>query len=183
MGQIAHALLTRPPLELKSSSRNLPISIPARLACVKHAASVRPEPGSNSYVQSIFLTRPFLHANSPKPTCSPVPVRRLLSQNLTVLVFSLIYSIRCIVFKDRFAFVLSLNAGFIIAKSTPFVKHFFQFIFISIYGVYNNCQSTICCAFSGNSSQFFRCLSENSFVKKCVIYTDNDRNCEKNHDS
>src|SRR5699024_12557386 len=25
-------------------------NIPARLACVKHAASVRPEPGSNSYV-------------------------------------------------------------------------------------------------------------------------------------
>ena len=60
MGQIAHALLTRPPLELSSSSRNLPISIPARLACVKHAASVRPEPGSNSYVQSIILIYCFL---------------------------------------------------------------------------------------------------------------------------
>ena len=29
--------------------------IPARLACVKHAASVRPEPGSNSYVQFLFI--------------------------------------------------------------------------------------------------------------------------------
>ena len=26
-----------------------------RLACVKHAASVRPEPGSNSYVQFLFI--------------------------------------------------------------------------------------------------------------------------------
>ena len=53
LGQIAHALLTRPPLELIASSRNLPQLIPARLACVKHAASVRPEPGSNSDVQSL----------------------------------------------------------------------------------------------------------------------------------
>ncbi|KAI8026525.1 hypothetical protein LOK49_LG02G01970 [Camellia lanceoleosa] len=34
-----YALLTRPPLETP---------LPVRLACVKHAASVHPEPGSNS---------------------------------------------------------------------------------------------------------------------------------------
>ena len=48
--QVAHALLTRPPLELQASIRKLPLIIPVRLACVRHAASVRPEPGSNSYV-------------------------------------------------------------------------------------------------------------------------------------
>ncbi len=42
--QVTYALLTRPPLELQEQA---PI-IPVRLACVKHAASVRPEPGSNS---------------------------------------------------------------------------------------------------------------------------------------
>ena len=41
--QVTYVLLTRPPLtyvpkELRS----------ARLACIRHAASVRPEPGSNS---------------------------------------------------------------------------------------------------------------------------------------
>ena len=41
-GQVTHALLTRPPL---SSSRKKNF---VRLACVRHAASVRPEPGSNS---------------------------------------------------------------------------------------------------------------------------------------
>lgn len=41
-GQIAHVLLTRSPL-IPDRSR-----IIVRLACVKHAASVRPEPGSNS---------------------------------------------------------------------------------------------------------------------------------------
>ena len=41
-GQIAHVLLTRSPLVYSRRS------LTARLACVKHAASVRPEPGSNS---------------------------------------------------------------------------------------------------------------------------------------
>ena len=41
-GQVTHVLLTRSPLE--HPQRGLSV----RLACVKHAASVRPEPGSNS---------------------------------------------------------------------------------------------------------------------------------------
>ena len=83
LGQIAHALLTRPPLEYQPSGRNLPINIPARLACVKHAASVRPEPGSNSYVQSLRL---FGTSSQARQSLSPRPSRsRLLSQNLTVL--------------------------------------------------------------------------------------------------
>ena len=40
--QVPHALLTRSPLS--DPRRNHPV----RLACVRHAASVRPEPGSNS---------------------------------------------------------------------------------------------------------------------------------------
>ena len=56
LGQIVHALLTRPPLAL---NRSPPL---ARLACVKHAASVRPEPGSNSDVQSSSVPG-LLHPN------------------------------------------------------------------------------------------------------------------------
>ena len=41
-GQVAHALLTRPPLIRDRS----PFTV--RLECVMHAASVHPEPGSNS---------------------------------------------------------------------------------------------------------------------------------------
>src|SRR2546421_11450885 len=44
-GQVAHVLLTRSPLALPQSCDWLEL---VRLACVKHAASVRPEPGSNS---------------------------------------------------------------------------------------------------------------------------------------
>ena len=51
-GQITHVLLTRSPLE------SLRRALSVRLACVKHAASVRPEPGSNS------PTKPFLIGKS-----------------------------------------------------------------------------------------------------------------------
>ncbi len=47
-GQVAHVLLTRPPL---TQSEQAPIRS-ARLACIRHAASVRPEPGSNSPKES-----------------------------------------------------------------------------------------------------------------------------------
>ena len=47
-GQVAHALLTRPPL-IRGRS---PFTV--RLECVMHAASVNPEPGSNSRNHSIL---------------------------------------------------------------------------------------------------------------------------------
>ena len=44
-------LLTRLPLDSKKEQA---LSfLPVRLACVKHAASVRPEPGSNSPIKFI----------------------------------------------------------------------------------------------------------------------------------
>ena len=46
-GQVTHVLLTRSPLVYPR--RGLTV----RLACVKHAASVRPEPGSNSPLKNI----------------------------------------------------------------------------------------------------------------------------------
>ena len=42
--QITHVLLTRSPLGV----HELPHIHPVRLACLRHAASVRSEPGSNS---------------------------------------------------------------------------------------------------------------------------------------
>ena len=76
LGQIVHALLTRPPLEHEPSGRSFPLHVPARLACVKHAASVRPEPGSNSYVQSLSSTSRLLPSGSPKPSAFSIPSRR-----------------------------------------------------------------------------------------------------------
>ena len=51
-GQVAHVLLTRSPLVYPR--RGLTV----RLACVKHAASVRPEPGSNSPLKNIGKPQP-----------------------------------------------------------------------------------------------------------------------------
>ena len=53
-GQVTHVLLTRPPLDSGSCPPGL-----ARLACVKHAASVHSEPGSNSPLKSVPSARPF----------------------------------------------------------------------------------------------------------------------------
>ena len=98
LGQIAHALLTRPPLEHNLPFRRTSNYVPARLACVKHAASVRPEPGSNSDVQSLscFAVPRLMLA---KALAVPPQTKRLLSQKSDCS-FSLDL-LRCIVFKDR----------------------------------------------------------------------------------
>ena len=49
-GQVTYALLTRAPLYLFPEG-----NVRVRLACVKHAASVRSEPGSNSPVYMLSL--------------------------------------------------------------------------------------------------------------------------------
>ena len=50
-GQVTHALLTRPPLSHQDlHPKNLKRCF-VRLACVRHAASVHPEPGSNSQIK------------------------------------------------------------------------------------------------------------------------------------
>src|SRR5699024_12074541 len=51
-GQITHVLLTRSPLIHQVQAPSFSV----RLACVKHAASVRPEPGSNSPYKAINTT-------------------------------------------------------------------------------------------------------------------------------
>ena len=53
LGQVTHVLLTRSPLITRKQAPQITV----RLACVKHAASVRPEPGSNSPLM-------FLHPTS-----------------------------------------------------------------------------------------------------------------------
>ena len=58
MRQVIHALLTRPPLSHKIFiSEENRIKCFVRLACVRHAASVHPEPGSNSHVKSLILSK------------------------------------------------------------------------------------------------------------------------------
>ena len=60
--QVAHALLTRPPLSYLNASRRINQDNSVRLACVRHAASVRPEPGSNS-LKSVYIRASLAHIN------------------------------------------------------------------------------------------------------------------------
>ncbi len=53
-GQVTHVLLTRSPLGTTRCCHRMGL---ARLACVKHAASVRPEPGSNSPSEIVEIPR------------------------------------------------------------------------------------------------------------------------------
>ena len=52
-GHVAHALRTLPPV----AARTLPPRAAPRLACVKPAASVHPEPGSNSSLYIHFISQ------------------------------------------------------------------------------------------------------------------------------
>src|SRR3712207_6582526 len=61
-GQVAHVLLTRSPL-IPHRSR-----FTVRLACVKHTASVRPEPGSNSPLMSNQQPPPARNQQKPLST-------------------------------------------------------------------------------------------------------------------
>ena len=123
LGQIAHALLTRPPLEYQFPFRRTSFNIPARLACVKHAASVRPEPGSNSDVQSFILSSPTLKTGSPKPIPQLGSNKRFTLPNLTV-------SCTVCTFSVSFSRIALSGASladslFSISKHPCFVKPFF----------------------------------------------------------
>lgn len=73
-GQITHVLLTRSPLEYHRSG------LSARLACVKHAASVRPEPGSNSPSKPTTHTNPKASMRKREP--HPLTKDTTLTKNI-----------------------------------------------------------------------------------------------------
>jgi hypothetical protein len=60
-GQVAHVLLTRSPLGTARCCHRTDL---ARLACVRHAASVRPEPGSNSPSEIVELSEAHAEAGA-----------------------------------------------------------------------------------------------------------------------
>ena len=140
LGQIVHALLTRPPL---TSNRSSPS---ARLACVKHAASVRPEPGSNSDVQSFSSTHP-LSLRLAKALGSAPRQGVLLIRNLTVL-FLVFYLRLCIVFKFRCRPFRSVcfprsRRQVLFYHSTTHLSSIFSHKFLSHHVVVHNTQHTL----------------------------------------
>ena len=81
-GQVPYVLLTRSPLSLFKSKLSKDF---VRLACIRHAASVHPEPGSNSPFDLAQALCAFSFFCFPK----------------YLLIFEI--DVSCLVFKDRFA--------------------------------------------------------------------------------
>ena len=106
--QVAHALLTRPPLSFLNASRRINSKSSVRLECVMHAASVHPEPGSNSrnhfYYnltlsgESTICFRVFLLAS-----ITLLSIYNSLTRMYFALCFALYFSSCCSIFNDRFA--------------------------------------------------------------------------------
>ena len=71
-GQITHVLLTRSPLEYPPPKV---VGLSVRLACVKHAASVRPEPGSNSPT-----TTHTAHTAQQRVSCTKTKTKKIVFQ-------------------------------------------------------------------------------------------------------
>ena len=124
-GQVAHALLTRPPLTC--SEQAPPKSV--RLECVMHAASVNPEPGSNSRNHSILSDRRrSVKINFELVSALSLPFLELYSLSELsrcsshILCFILISY--CSIFKDRRC--RSRDSLIIISLCVPIVNPFFQ---------------------------------------------------------
>ena len=120
MRQVTHALLTRPPLNCLKSIRKLHSNSSVRLACVKHAASVHPEPGSNSHVKMVF---------------EPVKISLANLTVLTVLRFLFFISLKifwnfqgCITVYLSRCFAVVLISFDILSQLISFVNNFFIFL-------------------------------------------------------
>ena len=138
--QVTHALLTRPPLGLNQICRSFNKIIPVRLACVKHAASVHPEPGSNSLIKfdvsrqptSLVISRHYcFKVHSLKQWSSVFKNRTALSLNSASLRQVIVvlknfresYVFHCLVI-NVLCFSLSLDSLFTLPHLLLFVNNF-----------------------------------------------------------
>ena len=117
-GQVTYVLLTRSPLSLFGSK--LPRDF-VRLACIRHAARLHPEPGSNSPFD-LALTH-------------DLRLNFILVIVIPRILFSQIIDVSCSVFKDRnFYFVrgVSHQRSYIIQRIIPCVNCFFNFFYFFV---------------------------------------------------
>ena len=91
-GQVAHVLRTLPPV----AARVLPPSAAPRLACVKPAASVHPEPGSNSslYIHTSKLSPDILNSSKEINALDSIAFFSVLACTCLSSAFSMIFLFR-----------------------------------------------------------------------------------------
>ena len=154
--QVAHALLTRPPLSYLNASRRINSNSSVRLECVMHAASVHPEPGSNS--RKNFISDTFRCLTSSRAIylsftfCLSSILNKLWrDQYLHLQCFVLLSC--CSIFNDRAA--LLADSLTIIPQRFPFVNTFFQISWNF---------------FQGSSHGHAPVSLPPSFVRACLLY-------------
>ena len=111
------------------------LNISARLACVKHAASVHPEPGSNSYVKILCqLTLTFF--------VSIYYLVVYLNLNKLVIDLGLIFYHQLFSFQGSILFLLTVSPDslFIIHYFVSFVNTFFR-LFLKSFVISNSFKS------------------------------------------
>ena len=129
--QVAHALLTRPPL----SKFEQALLYSVRLECVMHAASVHPEPGSNSRLKSLYLSYLLSLLFSFRNCRDLLVAKFFLASFFCTFFFVLSYFVlslnRCSIFKDHFApsRISSFRALDYYSTFIPFCQHFFSSFF------------------------------------------------------
>ena len=137
--QVIHALLTRPPLSHRTiNPEGDQVKCFVRLACVKHAASVHPEPGSNSHKKFFPFQNQlanFNHSLIPNVTvlgcfdfrlcCSLelilMRISSLFSMNLSRLFHCSVIKVLCL---------LPFSNFYILPDVQSLVNNFFIFLFV-----------------------------------------------------
>ena len=132
MRQVTHALLTRPPLSHKTlHPERIKVRCFVRLACVRHAASVHPEPGSNSHVKVLSSFRTTLGCSSRYYCFRFVSFSETsyLLKNFRGLVHCLVIIVLCC-----FLICFISDNFYILSLSRKFVNNFFHFLKIFFQG-------------------------------------------------
>ena len=126
MRQVTHALLTRPPLSHRTIiPEGNQVKCFVRLACVKHAASVHPEPGSNSHVKvcsghskAWLLFNRFLLCLKCSQSLEKLSFFFRISGSFKVIsLFS---------YQGPLSFPVARDSFYILSKLFAFVKNFFN---------------------------------------------------------
>ena len=173
--QVAHALLTRPPLSYINASRRINLNNSVRLECVMHAASVHPEPGSNSRKNFISDTRRCLTSSRAIYLSFTFCLSSILNklwrdQYLHLQCFVLLSC--CSIFNDRT--VLSCGQLDYYITSLPLCQYLFSNFFKKFFRVSTGTLCNIFAALSlfwGESLSIIPLLSRfvNSFFEKISI--------------
>ena len=162
MRQVTHALLTRPPLShFALPPERFKAMCFARLACVRHAASVHPEPGSNSRMQNLgFVFKSLMFVCAPH-ALSEVP------HELSAVGASSFSWKTFVQFRINLQLILILLLFLVRLYSIQTVR---KFLSQNFQGLLSIVQFSRCFSFSLSSDNFFILPKPLSLVKNFFFF-------------